>query len=290
VIVIKLVGGLGNQMFEYAAAKGLAAKLGTDVQMDRSWFGQIALEDTPRHYELDSFKLSQDFVDFKPFFAGTNLLSRGIVLVAHVFGRKVLNLYLEPHYHYNADFSKQPDSTYLDGYFQSEKYFVHIREDLLSDFSWAKPAAGKNKKLLEVITKDENSVSIHVRRGDYVSNENAAEFHGLRGIGYYQAAVKIIEKSVKKPNYYVFSDEPDWCKVNLKFKHNTTYIDWNADGAEDMRLMKSCRHNVLANSSFSWWGAWLNANEDKIVVAPRQWFNDPTINTDDVVPESWRRI
>ena len=289
-IVVKLVGGLGNQMFEYAAAKGLAAKLDVRLKMDLSWFSQIAPGDTPRHYELKSSKLSQDFIDFKPFFAGTSLLSRGKALAAPAFGRKALNLYREPHYHYNADLLKQPDSTYLDGYFQSEKYFAHIREDLLADFSWAKPATGKNKKLLDTIDADENSVSIHVRRGDYVSNESAAEFHGLRGVDYYQPAVKIIEKSVKTPNYYVFSDEPDWCKENLKFKHNTTYIDWNPDGAEDMRLMKSCRHNVLANSSFSWWGAWLNTNEDKIVVAPKQWFNDPSINTNDVVPESWRRI
>lgn len=289
-IVVKLVGGLGNQMFEYAAAKGLAAKLGVETKIDKGWFNQIPTNATPRHYELNSFKLKQDFIGLEPFFAGASLASRGKALVASAFGRKVLKLYRESHYHYSPDLLRQPDNTYLDGYFQSEKYFAHIREDLLADFSWAKPAVGKNKKLLEVINKDVNSVSIHVRRGDYVSNENATEFHGLRGIDYYQAATKTIEKSVKKPNYYVFSDEPDWCKENLKFKHNTTYIDWNTDGAEDMRLMKSCRHNVLANSSFSWWSAWLNANEDKIVVAPKQWFSDPTINTDDVVPESWRRI
>ncbi len=289
-IVVKLVGGLGNQMFEYAAAKGLAAKLGTDIQMDRSWFDQIAPGDTPRHYELNSFSLKQDFIDFKPFFAGPGTASKAKAFVAPAFGRKALKLYREPHYHYASDFLGQPNNTYLDGYFQSEKYFAHIRQELLVDFKWAKPATGKNKRLLETIAKDENSVSIHVRRGDYVSNENAADFHGLRGVDYYQAATKIIEKSVKNPSYYVFSDDPDWCKANLKFKHNTTYVDWNKDGAEDMRLMKSCRHNVLANSSFSWWGAWLNTNEAKVVIAPKQWFNDPSINTSDVVPESWQRI
>lgn len=289
-IVVKLVGGLGNQMFEYAAAKGLAARLGVELKLDKAWFAQIAPGDTPRHYELDSFKLKQDFLDFKPFFAGDNLVSRAKALVAPAFGRKALKLYKEPHYHYSVNLLKQQNNTYLDGYFQSEKYFAHIRKELLDDFTWAKPTTGKNKKLLDVIATDENSVSIHVRRGDYVSNENAAEFHGLRGVDYYKAATKIVEKSVKTPNYYVFSDEPDWCKENLRFKHSTTYIDWNTDGAEDMRLMKSCRHNVLANSSFSWWGAWLNTNENKTVIAPKQWFNDPSININDVVPESWQRI
>ena len=289
-IVVKLQGGLGNQMFEFASARGLATKLGVGLQMDISWFSQIADRDTPRQYELDSFKLKQDFIDFKPFLVGTSLASRGKALIAPVFGRKALKLYREPHYHYDPGFLNQPNNTYLDGYFQGEKYFAHIREDLLTDFSWAKPAAGKNKKLLEIIAADDNSVSLHVRRGDYVSNENAAEFHGLRGVDYYQAATKLVEKSVKKPKYYVFSDDPDWCKTNLNFKHNTFYIDWNMDGAEDMRLMKSCRHNVLANSSFSWWGAWLNTNKEKIVVAPRQWFDDPSINTKDLVLESWQTI
>lgn len=289
-IVVKLVGGLGNQMFEYASAKGLATKLAVEIKMDKGWFSQIPTSATPRHFELNSFKLKHDSIDFKPYFAGTSLARTGKAFVAPIFGRRVLNLYREPHYHYSADLLRQPDNTYLDGYFQSEKYFAHIREDLLSDFVWAKPATGKNKKLLEVIMEDESSVSIHVRRGDYVSSANTAEFHGLRGVDYYQEATKIIEKSLRRPNYYVFSDEPDWCKKNLKFKHNTAFIDWNTDGAEDMRLMKSCRHNVLANSSFSWWGAWLNTNEEKIVVAPRQWFNDPAIDTNDVIPRSWQRI
>lgn len=173
-IVVKLVGGLGNQMFEYAAAKGLAAKLGTDLVMDKVWFGQIAPGDTPRHYELNSFMLEQNFMEFNPFFAGRDVVSLAKALVAPAFGRKVLGLYKEPHYHYDPSFLNQPTNTYLEGYFQSEKYFVDIRKDLLADFAWAKPATGRNKKLLEVINGDENSVSIHVRRGDYVSNENAA--------------------------------------------------------------------------------------------------------------------
>ena len=279
-IGVYLMGGLGNQMFQYAAGMVLAEKYNTSLLLDLDWFNQeFDRHTTPRHYELNSFDLS----------------SKSRIMPGGIVGRAVRRIatfseYNEQFFEYNHNFNRLKNGTLLKGYFQSEKYFCDIRDELLSDFSWAKEAKGKNKELLENISRDASSVSVHVRRGDYVSNESAAKFHGLTGVDYYNAAFKRIKEQIKKPNLYVFSDEPDWCRKNLKFDAPTVYVSHNSDGSEDMRLMKACRHNIIANSSFSWWGAWLNENPDKIVIAPKQWFSHSESNTKDVVPESWQKI
>ena len=129
-----------------------------------------------------------------------------------------------------------------------------------------------------------------MRRGDYVTNKNASSFHGTKDLGYYKAALKPVLKQTNKPVIFVFSDDPEWCKQNLKFSQNTIYVEGNKKGSEDMRLMMQCKHNIIANSSFSWWAAWLNQNSDKVVVAPKKWFNDPKIDVSDVIPKSWLKI
>ncbi len=277
-IAIRLIGGLGNQMFQYAAARALAKCSNTNALLDLTWFNQdFNADTTPRHYELSCFSLDK----FTSKYKGT---TRGKIQ------RSLAKKYTEPHFHYDPNFKHLPKNTVLSGYFQSEKYFSDIRGILLEDFSWVKEPNGKNIDLFKQITSDSLSVSVHVRRGDYVLNENAAKFHGLTGVDYYKAAVKEMTKQVKKPNLYVFSDDPDWCKKNLRFTQPTTYISHNTDGSEDMRLMKMCKHNIIANSSFSWWGAWLNTNPYKIVVAPKQWFSHSESNTKDVIPGSWHKL
>lgn len=277
-IVIKLVGGLGNQMFQYAAARSLAERNNTNVILDLAWFNQeFDKGTTPRIYELKCFRLDLQTAKSK----GT---------VRQKVQLRLAKKHVEPHFHYDPQFLKLPKNAVLSGYFQSEKYFANIRGILLEDFSWVKDVTGKNKDLFKQIENDKSSVSVHVRRGDYVSNESAAKFHGLTGVEYYRKAVALVEKKVNTPSLYVFSDDPEWCKKNLKFKQQTTYISHNTDGSEDMRLMKACRHNIIANSSFSWWGAWLNENPNKIVLAPKQWFSHQESNTKDVIPNSWLKL
>ncbi len=277
-IIARLQGGLGNQMFQYAAARALAEKNSTSVALDLTWFGQAFDADTtPRHYELDCFALDSTTKKYK---------NRLIIKV--LYSRSTI--YNEPYFHYNPDLLKLPNHTVLNGYFQSEQYFADIRELLLEDFRWQKAPTGKNKKLAEELTKDKSSVSLHIRRGDYASNENTAKYHGLTGLEYYKSATKQIEKQIKAPRFYIFSDDPAWCRANLKLKHPTTFVDWNTDGAEDMRLMSKCQHNIIANSSFSWWAAWLNQNPAKIVIAPQRWFAHAESNTKDVIPKSWHKI
>jgi hypothetical protein len=167
------------------------------------------------------------------------------------------------------------------------KHEAKIRKD----FEFLEPAKDRNAEVLEQI-RHSFSISIHVRRGDYVTLAAASEFHGLMGPDYYKAGAEAILRGKNEtPSFFVFSDDPEWCKENIKLPGEITYIDWNTgkNSFEDMRLMSNCKHHVIANSSFSWWGAWLNPSKEKIVVAPKQWFND-TSNQTDIVPESWIRL
>ena len=136
-----------------------------------------------------------------------------------------------------------------------------------------------------------NSVSLHIRRGDYVSNQKTNQTHGTCDLDYYQRCITEIEKEVENPYFFVFSDEIEWVKENLKINHPAEYVDQNTGDKsyEDMRLMSQCKHNVIANSSFSWWGAWLNSYPDKIVFAPKRWFASDKHNTKDLIPEGWKK-
>jgi hypothetical protein len=149
-----------------------------------------------------------------------------------------------------------------------------------------------NEEMAHRIGGEESAVSIHVRRGDYVSDAGTNRFHGTCSVDYYHDAVDRISGFAPASHFFVFSDGIDWAKENLRLRQPVTYVDFN-DGEknyEDLRLMSLCKHHIIANSSFSWWGAWLNPNPDKIVIAPKKWFNDPSINTDDLIPNSWLRL
>lgn len=276
----KLMGGLGNQMFQYAAARALAEKHQTQVELDLSWFSQPFDKHTiAREYELNNFVLDTEVSKYAP---GLGDRLRELVLP--------VKKYNEPHFHYDSGFEQLTGATSLIGYFQSEKYFKQFRPQILESFAWQHAASGKNKSLLAQIESDDHSVALHVRRGDYVADKVTASFHGTTTLDYYKAALKTLKIKVKHPNLYVFSDEPDWCKENLKFSDPTIFVSHNTQGAEDMRLMKACRHNIIANSSFSWWGAWLNTNPQKVVIAPKQWFAHKESNTKDIIPATWQKV
>lgn len=291
-IVVKLMGGLGNQMFQYAAGRSLSIKRGTKLFMDLSWFDNVANVDTPRVYELDCFRVNQNFIDSNRYTLidkyEPNVKTR-VYKITKGLRRPYITQLVENGHQFNKSFNESNDNTYLNGFWQSEKYFDTIRPVLLKDFEYkAKPSA-KNLTLIKEISGC-YSVSLHVRRGDYASNKATNAFHGLTGINYYQAAIKKMAARIKQPVFYVFSDDPEWCKRNLKVNFPTVYVDHNENGSDDLRLMRYCKHNIIANSSFSWWGAWLNPNTDKIVVAPKKWFNDSSIDTSDVIPKEWIKL
>ena len=186
---------------------------------------------------------------------------------------------------------KQEGNVYLEGFWHSEKYFKDIENVIRQEFTIRDEPDALNKEMANKIMACE-PVSIHIRRGDYVSDKKTNEFHGTCSLEYYNDAIGIITKEIKAPHFFVFSDDPVWVQDNLKLKFSTTYLVYNgAEKAyEDLRLMSLCKHHIIANSSFSWWGAWLSGNPYKIVIAPKKWFNDETIDTSDLIPDEWFRI
>jgi hypothetical protein len=292
-IGVRLMGGLGNQMFQYAAALRLAKHHNTSAVMDLAFFENIAEVDTPREYELDCFQLKPEFLAPAKRPADDSSIygsRRGKLLYyMHRLAGNNWSVYREPHHNFEPSVLDLPDRSYLIGYWQTEQYFMDIRATLLNEFAFKTKPAGHNQELLERITST-RSVSLHVRRGDYVSNKHAKKFHGTKDQAYYNAALRPILLRVKQPTLFVFSDDTTWCEQNLKFEQPTVFVTGNRYGFEDMRLMQHCQHNVIANSSFSWWAAWLNQNPEKIVVAPQQWFTDPAINTSDVIPKTWVKV
>jgi len=272
VIVSCLMGGLGNQMFQYSVARRLALKHGTKVKIDLAWLeteGKKA--DAIRVYELGAFKIEAGF--YKP-----KLFSKP-------------RLVHENQFKFDPTVLELPDNVLLQGYWQSYKYFEDQADQIRKDFTFKTVAEGVNAKILKEI-KQTTAVSIHIRRGDYLTSKASSQFHGTQSLEYYRTAVGELTKKVKSPHFFVFSDEPAWCKQNLKFDFPTTYAENNSanSGHEDMRLMSACQHHILANSSFSWWGAWLNPNPSKLVIAPKLWFRDKSIDTSDLMPEGWIRL
>lgn len=292
-LVINLIGGLGNQMFQYAFGQSLAQERKIKVFFDtKELLDRTPKEDfTYRDFELHVFEAKVEIASDKllrPFtFKVESLLER----IYYKLLRKLKNI---SYYKQNNPFVYEPvvwntpPNTYFDGYWQSEQYF-HKHEQLIRRcFTFKSPLIGKNQQLAKQM-QDENSIAIHVRRGDYVNNQHINGVHGTCSPAYYQAAVNLIANQITGPKLYLFSDEPDWVAQNMLFDYPVTYISHNkgANSFEDMRLMSLCKHNIIANSSFSWWGAWLNANPTKIVVAPRQWMQSLDVSNYDLIPKGW---
>ena len=178
--------------------------------------------------------------------------------------------------------------TYFDGFWQNEKYFKEFDTELQSIFSM-KGRLSTSSIVYEEQIKESNSVSLHVRRGDYVTSKLTNEIHGTCSLDYYQKAVSMIESKIKNPVFYLFSDDIPWVKDNFSFIENKKFIqlDDETPPHDEIHLMSLCDHNIIANSSFSWWGAWLNNNKEKIVIAPFKWFNDKSFDVTDLNPKSW---
>jgi hypothetical protein len=294
-IIVYLNGGLGNQMFQYAFGKKIANKNNESLKLDIAEFSKIYIVETPRRYNLDIFNIEADIATAEDINKIKNRENGLILKIAKlIFGNKKTaqenNIISEKHFHFDSEALEIKDNTYIRGYWQSEKYFEDIKDTIQKNFTIKIPPSNINKKTLEMIKK-EISISIHIRRGDYVKDKKTSEYHGVCSLDYYNRAIKLIAKKINNPYFFVFSDDVGWAKKNLKLKY-PAYFANNDDkhNYEDLRLMQNCKHNIIANSSFSWWGAWLNQNPDKIIVAPKRWFNDPNIDTSDLIPENWIKI
>lgn len=297
-IIVRLSGGLGNQMFQYAAARRLAHIHGTVLKLDTSRLDRANPLDTPREYELGYFRITagkaipgecETFEELGK--EWLNPVYRLLQKFGFLPSKSGFRYYRERRFSFDGRVLRLPDNICLDGYWQSEKYFRDIRDVITAEFTLLDGPAGMNLRLAEQISAC-NSVSLHVRRGDYIANPAAARYHGTCGIGYYSRAIEEIKKRVALPHLFIFSDDPEWVATNLKPDIPATFIDHNntSNGGEDLNLMRLCKHNVIANSSFSWWGAWLNGNPGKTVIAPVHWFKEPGMDTRDLIPEDWLRV
>ncbi len=272
-IIIKLIGGLGNQMFQYAVAKALSLEKKQKLFIDKSAFENYTLH----QFGLHHFKIERNFYK-KP----SKNFSRIKTFLK-------LNYYFnEKQFNYDPSlFEINANTVFLDGYFQSEKYFKKYETEIRSDFQIITTLKEATIQILDKL-KHENGIAIHIRRGDYLEHD----IHNTNKDIYYKEAMKYMESKVKNPVYYLFSDDMNWVKENFKTNFEAVYIDFNdaTTNYEDLKLMSNCKHNIIANSSFSWWGAWLNNNPNKIVIAPKKWFNDEIHNYEDVVPNKWVKI
>lgn len=275
-IIVKLQGGLGNQMFQYAAARSLSKS--RKVYLDFSFLLQNNITTdsfTARDFELGIFKKLKGRVASKYF----------IRLIKSK--RKVFKI-ISPNYKEVKDenilnfLNTNSSNLYLDGYFQNPGYFQNLRSILLHEFTFPK-LSGQSKEIELKIEETKNPVAIHIRRGDYTKPE-IQNYHEILSIDYYKQSIEIIKSKVENPVFYIFSDDPDWCEDNLAFITGKQIITGTTQAWEDMFLISKCKHQIIANSSFSWWGAWLNNNLEKIVIAPKKWFNNIEIN---IIPKEW---
>ncbi len=266
-VIVRIVGGLGNQMFQYAYAKALQKK-GYNVKIDISKFKKYKLHGG---YQLDKFKIDLET---------SNTLSN--ILTRIGFRRSIKEKSLL----FNEDFLNIPEKAYVKGYFQTEKYFYSIRDILLKQFVLKKEIASTTNKYKKSIEAEKNSCSIHVRRGDFITNEKASKVHGICDLDYYEKSIKFLESQYNNIYFFVFSDDIAWVKNNLKLK-NAIYINHKTIPHEDMYLMSLCRFNITANSSFSWWGAWLNDHKNKVVISPKQWLIE---KENEVACDNWIKL
>lgn len=285
-VIVKIIGGLGNQMFQYAFAKALQQK-GYEVKIDISAFETYKLHGG---YQLDKYNIDLDpsTKDENDKFYKNTFFYKVLRRFGIDFSRRIKEKSLL----FDNRFLEIEDNSYLDGYFQCEKYFKDIRQIILKQFTINQEVSNYTKEIENKIQNSQNSCSLHIRRGDFVNSTNI-NIHGACDIEYYKKAIQYLEEKVENINYFIFSDDIEWVKENLAIQ-NAIYIDSKEKRIphEDIYLMSLCKNNIIANSSFSWWGAWLNQNEKKMVIAPKRWFADDEMQkqSSDIVCESWVKI
>jgi hypothetical protein len=289
-VITRLIGGLGNQMFQYALGRALAAQRDTTLKLDISGYERYALH----AYALHPFNILESFAardEIRRLRGGGWVTEQVPRRLQKLNPLRKKSYILERGFPFDPAVLDAPDDVYLDGYWQSEKYFKNMEDVLRREFTVRHALSGHNQELAARIAAC-NAVSLHVRRGDYASNSDTSRVHGLCGMDYYRSAALRIAEGSSRPHFFVFSDEPEWAAGNLRLDYPMTIVTGNdaSHNYEDLRLMSLCSHHIIANSSFSWWGAWLGANPDKVVIAPSRWFASEQHNTRDLLPFAWITI
>lgn len=295
-IIVKLAGGLGNQMFQYAAGLNLAIKHRTKLKLDLSFLN----DRTPRKdfvyrdYDLDIFNINVDFATESEIvkFGKYRLIGLFIYAIKQIINPKLPKYVCENYYNFDPNYFEIQSNSYIEGYWQSECYFKQIETVIRNEFTFREGlnALGKNmaKKILSV-----NSICLNVRRGDYVSIKSTNMHHGVCEKEYFYRGISIIAEKISNPYFFIFSDDIEWCQNNLMIDYPNIIVDNSYAGTkygQKLHLMTLCKHFIISNSSFAWWAAWLCRNPEKIVISPLLWYRNPLMNTQYLVPKFWIRI
>jgi hypothetical protein len=265
--------------------RSLADKLGTNLGLDIRDFNP----DSPYLMGLKNFNIR---AKFNPPGMIKHKSNGYINYIIDIISGNHKFVYKEPHLSFDINYASLPNRSYLKGYWQSEKYFENNKLNILNDLNIITDQSYQNKEISKQIAST-LSVSLHIRRGDYIANSAYSATHGTCDLRYYENAVSYLIKNIGENfTLFAFSDDPEWVSSNVKFPINTCYVNNNSSeyNYEDLRLMSECNHNIIANSSFSWWGAWLNTYKNKTVIAPSIWYADQSIFNNDIIPENWIRI
>lgn len=281
-IVIRIYEGLGNQMFEYAYAYALNKRriYKNNVYIDTRDIIANKL-DAKRIYRpitIDQFQLSLPKASSKilkkwEYIENSSIMQKATYQLSK-WGLWKYKIMVESDYNYNKCYCKPNDNLYIMGWFQHSEYFNNVRSELLSEFTLKQKFVIPNN--LQEYMKNYEVVSLHVRRGDYVSNRSARKVMYICKEEYYKAAVEYIQTYIRNVFLFIFTDDVEWVKRRLTFPFPSIVISkhYGFTDAQELILMSKCKHNIIANSTFSWWAAWLNTNQDKIVIAPKRWFVD----------------
>jgi len=292
-IMIQLTGGLGNQMFQYAAGRALASRHSTDLKLDISWYSE-ATKGTERIFGLDRFSITAEIAmpDEIYRFAQPKLGMLGLIQSLRArLGLSQNQRVREQEWISVFRFASTRRNYQLTGYWQSEEYFKESRATLLKEFELKTTPSHQSHAIAQHI-RDSQSVSLHVRRGDYVSNPKYTHKYGVLPLQYYSNAVRYITDCIENPLFFVFSDDPAWVFEHLEIPFPMHIVDHNGseNPHEDIWLMSKCNHHIIANSSFSWWGAWLGQHPNKIVCSPARWYAGREVQPENLIPKEWIQL
>ena len=288
------MGGLGNQMFQYALGRRLALDHGNQIKLDLNWF----VTQTKRRYELNQFNITLEVASSKdlekfPHYSHSRFRRLLYNRIEKWIPRQARIIINEPSYGvFYPHVLEVTGNKYLVGYWQSERYFKPIEAYLREEFRLKQPLSVEDQVLATEMYCNPYSVCVHVRRGDYVSDYHINRYHYVCTPDYYDKTMRLMnEKLGGKAFFYVFSDDPTWCSSEMSYPSGYKIISNDKRStADELIMMSNCQNAVISNSSFGWWGAWLCNNNEKIIIVPKIWFADSGYKTTDLIPENWLKL
>ena len=283
-IVVRLIGGLGNQLFQYALGRQISLLKQVPLKLDLSAFQN----DPDRSFALHRYNIAatiasdKEVARYTAFYDHNTLFARLYRKAESKILPRFKRRYFKEidYYVYDDEVMQVAPKVLIEGFWQHCRYFENLDPRVLKELTLKEKFLNAIPAVISEIKQNDTAVALHVRRGDYVANPDNLNWFGVMPVSYYQQAIDYIRNQIVKPVFYIFSDDLEWAKQNIVTDASVVYVDIDGGTKDYLELyaMSTCRHNIIANSSFSWWGAFLNTNPNKIVIAPEQWIAAPEVN------------